>query len=543
MTKFHKYLPAVLGSSLLVAQPLAANAQTSTQDLLDQVQNYSSQGTQSFDQGVGASQFSDVSPSDWAFQALDDLVRRYDCLKGYPNGTFRGNRALSRYEFAAGLNACLQQIERLIAETTADFVTREDMEAMQRLMEEFEAELAALTARVDGLESRVTFLEDNQFSTTTKLRGEVVTGLQQAFYGGDFDDGDDGDRITDSQPGDEITFSYRARLRLLTSFNGEDTLGLRLASGNINQFDVYTTPRTRESRVAWRNDTGNSLEIDQVYYKTPLSDRASLQLWAIGAGRDDILTTISPFASSGGGAISRFAQRNPLIYRGVGEQAAVGIAYELTDDLTFEVGYMAGDPENSTFGVFSGSYAIPAQLMYDNGDLAMTASFVHGYGRDAGLDNSTGSWASQVNTGTPSVNNSYGLEFLYNVSDSFLVGAWGGYADTRVIGTGDADVWSYALNLGFPDLGGDGNMLGFVFGRQPYLAYAENGLEGTTALDLSATDSRSDPDAGWHLEAFYKIKVTKNIEVTPGLFFITAPNNNDNNPGVLVGAIRTRFRF
>ncbi|MEM8639585.1 MAG: iron uptake porin [Cyanobacteria bacterium P01_G01_bin.54] len=542
MSNLRKYLPAVLGSSLLMAQPLAANAQTSTQDLLNQVQDYNNQGLQSLEQGVGAAQFRDVSPSDWAYQALDDLVRRYDCLKGYPDGTFRGNRALSRYEFAAGLNACFQTIERLIAELGGD-IDSGDLDSIRRLSGEFESELGVLGARVDALENRVSFLEDNQFSTTTKLKGEVVVGLQQAFYDGDFDNGSDGDRVTESQPSDEITFSYRARLRLLTSFNGEDTLGLRLASGNINQFDVYSTPRTREARVAWRNDTGNSLEIDQVYYKTPLSDKASLQLWAIGAGRDDILTPISPFASSGGGAISRFAQRNPFIYRGVGEQAAVGLAYELSDDLMFEVGYMAGDPEDPTHGIFSGSYAIPAQITYDNGTLALSASYVHGYGLDSGLDNSTGSFASQVNTGTPSINNSYGLEFLYNVSDSFLVGAWAGYADARVIGTGDAEVWNYALNLGFPDLGGDGNLLGFVFGRQPYLAYAEGGLAGNTALDLNPTDSRSDPDTGWHLEAFYKIKVTKNIEVTPGLFFITAPNNNDNNPGVLVGAIRTRFRF
>lgn len=59
-----------------------------------------------------AVQFRDVSPTDWAYQALTDLILRYDCLKGYPDRTFGGNRVLSRYEFAAGLNACLQQIER-----------------------------------------------------------------------------------------------------------------------------------------------------------------------------------------------------------------------------------------------------------------------------------------------------------------------------------------------------------------------------------------------------------------------------------------------
>ncbi|NEO85656.1 MAG: iron uptake porin [Spirulina sp. SIO3F2] len=541
MPNLRKYLPAVLGSSLLMAQPLAANAQ-STQDVLNSVQNYSDQGYQSFGQGVGAAQFSDVSPSDWAYQALDDLVRRYDCLKGYPNGTFRGNRALSRYEFAAGLNACMQQIERLIAETTADFVTREDLETLQRLMQDFEAELNALGARVDALESRVSFLEDNQFSTTTKFKGEVLFAAQQAFYGGQFDNEADGNRIAaDGEGADEITFGYRARLRLNTSFNGKDQLGLRLATRNIQDFDVRGS-FANEARTGYRGV--DPFEIDQVFYTSPLGDRASIQVWANGAGRDDILTVLNPFASSGGGAISRFGQRNPFIYRGTGEQAAVGIGYDLTDDLKFEVGYMAGEASVATHGIFSGDYAIPAQITYDNGDLALAASFVHGFSRAAGLDHGTGSNASGVDIGAvPTTNNSYGLEALYNVSDSFFVGAWAGYANAIVQGTGSADVWNYALTLGFPDLGGDGNQLGFIFGRQPYLAYAEGGLAGNTALDLSATDSRSDPDVGWHLEAFYRIKLTDGIDITPGLFLITAPNNNDNNPSVLVGAIRTRFKF
>ena len=52
------------------------------------------------------SQLSDVKPTDWAFQALQSLVERYGCIAGYPDGTYRGNRATGRYEFAAGLNSC-----------------------------------------------------------------------------------------------------------------------------------------------------------------------------------------------------------------------------------------------------------------------------------------------------------------------------------------------------------------------------------------------------------------------------------------------------
>src|SRR5919202_1603402 len=67
---------------------------------------------------TNVTQLRDVSPGDWAYEALRSLVERYGCIAGYPDGTFRGNRATSRYEFAAGLNACLQQHERLITSGT-----------------------------------------------------------------------------------------------------------------------------------------------------------------------------------------------------------------------------------------------------------------------------------------------------------------------------------------------------------------------------------------------------------------------------------------
>ena len=61
------------------------------------------------------------------------MVERYGCIAGYPDGTFRGNRAMTRYEFAAGLNACLDRVNDLIASATADLVTQEDLAVQQRL--------------------------------------------------------------------------------------------------------------------------------------------------------------------------------------------------------------------------------------------------------------------------------------------------------------------------------------------------------------------------------------------------------------------------
>lgn len=121
--------------------------------------------------------------NDWAFGALQSLVERYGCIAGYPNSTYRGNRAITRYEFAAGLNACLSRINELIATATSDLVTKQDLTTLQRLQEEFTAELATLRGRVDNLEARTAELEANQFSTTTKLSAEAIFVITWIYQG------------------------------------------------------------------------------------------------------------------------------------------------------------------------------------------------------------------------------------------------------------------------------------------------------------------------------------------------------------------------
>src|SRR5919202_4259747 len=144
------------------------------------------------------SQLSDVQPTDWAFQALQNLVERYGCIAGYSDGTFRGDRAMTRYEFAAGLNACLEHMNQLFASVTNNLATKEDFATLQRLQQEFAVELTTLRVRVDSLETRTAQLEANQFSTTTKLSGSA------SFVIRDF----------------------------LTSFSGQDSLRIRLKASN-----------------------------------------------------------------------------------------------------------------------------------------------------------------------------------------------------------------------------------------------------------------------------------------------------------------------
>ena len=151
--------PAALG---LVA-PLGAMAAELN---MDGVNKYAA----SSEQVTSITQFSDVKPTDWAYQALSNLIERYGCVAGYPNGTFKGGQAMTRWEAAALLNACLDRVTEITDE-------------LRRLMKEFEKELAITKARVDGLEAKVGELQATQFSTTTKLTGQVRFVMGDVYRG------------------------------------------------------------------------------------------------------------------------------------------------------------------------------------------------------------------------------------------------------------------------------------------------------------------------------------------------------------------------
>ncbi|MFN7297143.1 MAG: iron uptake porin, partial [Pseudanabaena sp.] len=189
---------------------------------------------------TSVSQLSDVKPTDWAFTALQSLVERYGCIAGYPDRTFRGKQATSRYEFAAGLNACLDKINEIISAGLADKVSKQDLATLQKLQEEFAAELATLRGRVDALDAKVEKLEAQQFSTTTKLSGLAffnVTGGSGANVLRDSlnpDPANPGRSIPTTGNAPNVTMSGLVWLTLNTSFTGKDSLITQLAVGNGN---------------------------------------------------------------------------------------------------------------------------------------------------------------------------------------------------------------------------------------------------------------------------------------------------------------------
>ncbi|AOY83849.1 iron uptake porin [Moorena producens JHB] len=559
-----KYSPALLGASLLVANNAygapkleASSTETlpapqqltvaqakgeskgeSNSEILQQINIYNSNSTDvdALEQVTSVSQLRDVSPGDWAYEALRSLVERYGCIAGYPNRTFRGNRATTRYEFAAGLNACLNQIERLIAASTADFITREDLETLQRLIQEFEAELATLGARVDNLEGRVAFLEDHQFSTTTKLQGEVIFTFAGAF-GEEQADGS-GDDIDQN-----ITLSDRVRLNLNTSFTGKDRLRIRLEAGNFTQLSDVTG--TDMARLGHDADSGNDVEIPDVFYRFPIGTKFTAYVGTSGLALDDVFDPTNPFLeSSGVGALSRFNRRNPVTHRGP-EGAGGGFTYQFSDALSLSLLYLADDGDAPSpaqgDGLFNGAYSAGAQLgisPIDNLEISLT--YVRSYqpGGDVNLSGSTGSdLAKQPFGETATSANRLGAQASLRLTSQIHIGGWFGYIDAiaeddnGAVSEGDnAEILTWSANLSFVDFGKEGAVLSFAGGVPP------------RATEIDGSDEEDD-DTSYLIEAQYKFPITNNIMITPGAYVIFNPNHDDDNDTIWVGAIRTTFRF
>ncbi|MFM2064623.1 MAG: hypothetical protein RLZZ507_4294 [Cyanobacteriota bacterium] len=520
-----KVSPAIAATLLSANSAIAAEVEINEQ--ATSVASLS-QETNSIGQVTSVSQFSDVQPSDWAFQALQSLVERYGCIAGYPNGTYRGNRALTRYEFAAGLNACLDRVNELIATATADLVNREDLATLQRLQEEFSAELATLRGRVDALEARTSELEANQFSTTTKLKGEAIFALSSAVGG---PAGDGGDIV------ENTTFSDRVRLTLESSFTGTDRLEVRLNARNIVQNQAVTG--TRQTRLGIDGDTGNFVEVDQLNYAFNVGNNIRVKVDAVGGDFFDFFNTFNPdFRSSGTGALSRYGRFSP-IYRQSG-QAGLNVQFNAKGPISFGVGYLADEANDPTSGegLFDGNYAALAQLEFKpNNKFGVGLTYVRSYyGSGERIFDSTGSEVANrpFGPGQPTTLNNYGLQFSFKPSEKITLGGWGGFSDVESTTTSDnASIWYWAATLGIKDIGAKGNTLGLIFGQPPRV----------TDRTVGNVDLGGESGTSYHLEGLYKMKLSDNILITPGVLVIFNPENNNNNNTIVVGTVRTTFSF
>jgi len=516
---------------------------------------------------TSVSQLSDVRPTDWAFTALQSLVERYGCIAGYPDRKFRGKQATSRYEFAAGLNACLDKINEIISAGLADKVNKQDLATLRKLQEDFAAELATLRGRVDALDAKTVKLEAQQFSTTTKLSGEAIIGIAGA---------------TGANPNGgsntNIVMNNRVRLNLMTSFTGKDLLitglqaynlggganslqgtlgyadGLGLSASNVRlgyepQFPGINP--TNLSAVA-----ANSVSLYKLLYIFPVADKFTMFVGS-NAEVSDAFPAISPFASEGQGSISRFGQGLNAATRvsggtsGTGLAAAVGFIWTPSDTVDFRALYGSVNsaiPSNQGFpgtplgaGFFGGSTIASAQLtLKPTSTLDIGLNYANSYHQINILG--TGLAAADINSitglGTAATDpiklNSVGATLTWRLAPKVAFNVSGAWIFANLAGVNASTTFtSWMTGFHFSDVFKEGNTAGLIFG-QPL---ARNSTGGLATIPTGSTATP------YHLEGYFNFKVSKNISVTPGVFFVFNPEGINNAPTATVGVVRTTFTF
>ncbi|MDJ0702280.1 MAG: iron uptake porin [Leptolyngbyaceae cyanobacterium MO_188.B28] len=469
-------------------------------------------------------QLSDVKSTDWAFQALQILVERYGVIVGYPDASYRGDRPLTRYEFAAGIRATLDRVNELMAEGLGDQVLYQDLEIIQRLQEDFSNELSQLNARVDSLELQTAELEANQFSTTTKLFGQVIFAL--SGISGDVADGSGQDLDTN------VAFSNRIRVAFLTSFTGEDLLVTLLQSGT-NPFygGITDTPQTT---LSFPQDTDNDIVLNRVEYTFPIGDRGIGYIVPTGGNFEYFIPIFNDILnSSGTGTLSAFGFYNPNYF--LSGDAGGGIVYDISDAVGLSFGYLAGGASDPAIGVTGGTYGALTQLRLSptpNIDFGLT--YIRSF--DAlnfplvGTKNSNQPFGDGI---APSAN-SYGFQSNMQINQKFELGGWVGLTQARATegpnDGADADILNWAVTLAFPDLFAEGNLGAIIVGEQPRVINN----------DLSEFE---DSDMSLHIETLYRHQVNDNISITPGFILTTNPNGNADNDSIFLGVVRTTFQF
>jgi len=534
--------------------------------------------TDSISQVTSVSELKDVAPTEWAYEALRSLVERYGCIVGYPDRTFRGNRALTRWEFAAGLNACINTMERLLQENVA--VLKADIDKLKKLAESFKAELAALGTRVDNLENRVSYLEEHQFSTTTKLSGTAFFYLSNAWRGGNikaegknvfqaFDPPRDpstnlpNTRLITNNP--TTTASYLTWIDFTTSFSGKDSLIVQLAAGNgdapVNQ--MLSAGFYNSTGTAFPLQTGgvypNEVVIRELNYSFPATDNLRfvvgprINIYRYFDNNRFTFFINGPDSFNSGGS-TLFAP----IDRGSGAVAL----WQINDMFSFKATYLGASDEflpaaigasaaDPSRGWFGGTYTIAAEL-----DIAPTDNinlrFLFNRSRlepnpfDGYVGGALGEplpYGLADDGYGGALNHAFANAYIFNfdwlVFDGFgLFGrySYGSTTTTPVnsaIAKGQINTQSLQLGFSLLDFGKPGAQLNLSYltpmsvinGRQYLLS---GGGDGGVSSE-------------YELNYFYP--VTNNIALVPSFYYILKPNNFINNVPIYVANLRAQFSF
>ncbi len=501
------------------------------------------------------SRLSDVRSTDWAFTALQSLVERYGCIAGYPDRTFRGKQATSRYEFAAGLNACLDKINEIISAGLADKVSKEDLATLQKLQEEFAAELATLRGRVDALDAKTAKLEAQQFSTTTKLFGQAIFGLQ-----GRLSNNANIPRVAgavSSDPATNVNFGANVQLSLLTQFSDRSLLLTSLQAGNISTdapFTSFNALNNGFTRLAYEGNTANTFTLTDLNYRFYLGDRLAIIVGPRGVNAVNVFRGANRIESAGNGPISLFAQRNPIISLNAG-QAGLGFDWQIAKGFSLQGVYSAGNAAAATGdgGLFGGPTSIGVQLAATIADRVDTAFYyINSYTNNGTLGSAVGdnflgitfptNVASKFNT------NAFGGSLSWRATNQLNLGGWLGFTNSNIQNagfSGNVNTFNWMTYANLIDLFREGDLFGLYVGQPPSITTSNlsGNINFPSLLSGTGGIAGAQPATTTHLELFYRYPLSKNISITPGVVFVFSPGNTASSNTITIGALRTTFTF
>jgi hypothetical protein len=553
--------PAALG----LLAPVAANASDMN---VSGVSGYASVSRQagSEEQVTSITQFSDVYPTDWAYQALSNLIERYGCVAGYPNGTYRGNRAMTRFEAAALLNACLDRVTEVTDE-------------LKRLMKEFEKELAIVKGRVDGLEARVGELEATQFSTTTKLKGQATFVIGANSFSGDARQGDLDVAIGSGAAGSVLfgdgagakradaaaaisgatSFNYDLRLFLDTSFTGKDLLRTMLRAGNFGSsaFGAGGYVGLDGLETAFEGGGGKDvIHVNRLWYQFPIGSNFTATVG--GVVRQDDMLAVWPSAYPADTVLDFFTYAGAPATYNLALGSGAGLSWA-DNGFSISANYVSsnGNVSDPNFGGIAtdGAGSVgTVQVAYAPDNWGVAAAYNYAsknngtlypgngtplavYATSEGNNSSVGIsawWTPEESGWIPSISTGYGFNSITN-------------EDSPVFRSVDTQSWYVGLQ--WADAFLKGNTLGMAVGQPTFVT-------GLDYRDAYRDDSDFVADGNYAWEWWYMFQVTDNISVTPAIYYLSRPygdatdgmylgegERSDSTFSNFGGLLKTTFKF
>jgi len=568
----------VLLALVEAAQPATALPDTSVKNLATDAPMVS--------QVTSVAELTDVNPDTWAFQALRSLVERYGCIEGYPSKVFLGNKALTRYEFAAGLNACLDRVNELIAAGTADLVTRDDLATVQRLQTELQNEYRSLLPRVDTLEAKTKELEANLFSRTTKLDAEVIFQVVGATADNTVRGTNASNAPLISGSSQNVAMGGRVRLNLRSrnvAIRG-DQLRVRL-NANTGEGSFFNTGFSRVGRFDTLQAQGGApvnglapVSFDKVYYEFPfIANNFRLTIGPRAEAVDYLGTNLNT-RSEGSNFSQRVFRRNIAISLVNTSVPSLVATWRVSPQIDLRA-YYGATAGGDAFGFGGGGVTGPSQ-----------AAVEVGFRPDPRLDLGLGYYRTTCNSSNTAINAeapssqnrifcdaSVGGSTRYPFSgsgaianvqhDTFnahvdwdifpevaLFGRYsfgsGTLSDGQAAGTQGSTINynEWMAGLAFKDpFGQRGNTIGLAVVQPGNLT--SNSISAGTVSSVYGgttfpTSGSSLPDAR-ELEYgfYYRFQVAKGITLTPEAYYITNPGSISSNPNVTIGSLKAVFTF